>query len=633
MCGISGIFTYESGTDFYPVMGKMTDSLAHRGPDDKGILIQDHIALGHRRLSIIDLSTAGHQPMSCDEGKFSIVFNGEIYNYKDIREELSKPTAIGPGVNFVTQSDTEVLLAAYKTYGKACLNRLNGMFSFAIWDFEKKELFIARDRMGIKPLYFYKDDEKLVFASELRAILKSGLVRKKVNQKGLSDYLRYQTVHAPDTIIEGVQMLLPGHYIQINEEDFIIKKYWDAIEEAQKEFIPTDYSILCAKVKDLLFQSVERRLVADVPFGAFLSGGIDSSAIVAIMSQVSGQKVNTFNISFKEEAFSEAQYAKKVAQRYGTSHTEIKLSPNDFLKALPEALNALDHPSGDGLNTWLVSKKTKEAGVTMALSGLGGDELFAGYDIFKRMYDIGDKKWLLSFPVFARRLMGGLLKTLKPGVASDKTAEILIQDYFDLSYVYPFSRQVLLDSQVYRLLDKQLLHENAVKKIIEDNLQYGKPGFSLPFLSKVSIAEMYTYMQNVLLRDTDQMSMAHSLEVRVPFLDHTLVKFVLAVEDKQKYPHSPKKLLVDAMGGLLPKEIVDRPKMGFVFPWQIWMKHELKNFCSEKLEAFGKRDGISKKELQSLWKRFLNNDKSITWSRIWYLVVLEHWLEENGVEM
>ncbi|HET6243366.1 MAG: asparagine synthase (glutamine-hydrolyzing) [Bacteroidetes bacterium] len=631
MCGINGIYSHNGATECFPILNKMNDTLSHRGPDDNGVFTEGPVALGHCRLSIIDLSSAGHQPMSYANKRFTVVFNGEIYNYKELREELRKTDNSYLAETFTTNTDTEVLLAAFKRWGKNCVNKFNGMFAFSLWDSHEKELFIARDRLGIKPLYYFKDEKKLIFSSEIRPLLNTGLIPLKLNRSGLIDYLRYQTVHAPFTIVENIFMLLPGHHITINEEDFSIKKYWDIVEEALEEKIPFSYEDVCKKTKQLLFESVERRLVADVPFGAFLSGGIDSSAVVGIMTEVSEQKVNTFNVSFDEQEFSEAKYAALIAKKFKTNHHEIKLSPSDFLKNLPLALSSLDHPSGDGPNTWIVSKVTKEAGITMALSGLGGDELFAGYDIFKQMYKLRENRWLLSFPMFSRTLAGFALKSIKPGVASDKTAEILKQDYFDISTVYPLYRQVLLDKQIYKLLKGSSLPPNKVAEMLKSTVEFESEGFALPSMGRISVAEIYTYMQNVLLRDADQMSMAHALEVRVPFLDYNLVKFVLAVPDEYKYPHTPKKLLTDSLNGLLPSDIVNRPKMGFTFPWKHWMKNELREFCESKLKSLSSRDGINPKEVNFLWQQFLKDNPRITWSRIWYLVVLENWLIENKI--
>lgn len=636
MCGINGIYGITDAAKAKSRVAQMCGAMAHRGPDDHGIFNDGSVTLGHRRLSIIDLSSAGHQPMTSEDGRYTIVYNGELYNYKSLKLDLSRSVRGQEQESwfFRTNTDTEVIIAAYARWGVECLHKFNGMYAFALWDNEKKELFIARDRLGIKPLYYYKDGNVVAFASEIRSLLASGIVPKKLNPEGLVDYLRYQTVHAPATIIKNVKMLLPGHYIMITASGLDIHRYWSLPSQCDSAIAEKDYKTVCRDVHSLLYNAVERRLVADVPFGAFLSGGIDSSAIVGLMSQVQADKVKTFSVVFDEKEFSESQYSQLVAKKFNTDHHEIHLKVSDFLSELPNALKAMDHPSGDGPNTYVVSKATKNAGITMALSGLGGDELFAGYDIFKRTLELENKKWVTSVPAFMRTIAGSMLKMRRPGVQSEKVAALLKKRSFDLSSTYPLSRQVLLDKQIVSLLSQDHLPVNRVEEIVlalEKDMQAGRRN-ALPLLSRVSAAEISTYMQNVLLRDTDQMSMAHALEVRVPFLDYTLVEYVMSVPDRYKYPVTPKKLLVDAMGDLLPSEIVARPKMGFTFPWKHWMKNELRGFCEEKINSLAMRGHFRKEGLLDLWRSFLNDDPRVTWSRIWMLVVLESWLTDNQIE-
>jgi len=631
MCGINGIYGIKNSEEAQSKLKKMNDALAHRGPDDEGVYFANEMALGHRRLSIIDLSAAGHQPMSSSDGRYTIVYNGELYNYKKIKLDLQRVTRDDSPENtnfiFRTNTDTEVILAAYIRWGKECLQQFNGMFAFAIWDNEKKELFIARDRLGIKPLYYYQKNNLFLFSSELRALLSSECIPKKIDSSSLSDYLRYQTVHAPSTIIENVKMLLPGHSIKVSNSEVEIENYWKLIPEKIENKKEKNYEEICKDVKKLLSESVERRLIADVSFGAFLSGGIDSSAIVALMSQVSSQKIKTFSVTFDESEFSEAKYAQLIANKYNTDHHEIKLKPSDFLTELPAALSAMDHPSGDGLNTYIVSKATKNAGITMALSGLGGDELFAGYPVFKQWMDLKNKFWLNAIPSFARSMGGNLLSNIKPSVASEKKAALLKHEVIDFSAFYSLSRQVLLDKQMQNILSGKL-ENNQVSAFLKTQ----KIGKLKSEISKISVAEIATYMQNILLRDSDQMIMANALEVRVPFLDHTLVEYVLMLSDKAKMPLTPKKLLTDAMGDLLPLEIINRPKMGFTFPWKHWLKNELHDFCEQNIRALSKRSFFNENSIMQLWKDFLNNNPRITWSRIWHLVVLENWLQQNNVE-
>ncbi len=625
MCGINGIYGLEQVNQPREMVEAMNKALAHRGPDDENVWMGENVVLGHKRLSIIDLSAAGQQPITSADGRYTLTYNGELYNYQSIKARLTD-------YHFTTNTDTEVVLAAYQQWGRACLQEFNGMFAFALWDAQERQLLIARDRVGIKPLYYYHNNDSVVFSSELRALLSSGMVPRKLNHEGLVDYLRYQTVHAPKTLVEDVLMLMPGHYVLVSDNEFLVEKYWDITHSVQKGLDHVPPQDIKSNIHRLLMESVERRLVADVPFGAFLSGGIDSSVIVGLMSEVASKKVNTFSVTFDEEAFSEARYANIIAQKFNTDHHEIRLTPNDFLELVPDALAAMDHPSGDGPNTYVVSKVTKAAGITMALSGLGGDELFAGYDIFKRSVKLEEKRWLTSFPVQVRKMGGGLLKTFKPSVASDKIAALLRLDYMYIDYTYPLSRQVLMDHEILKVLKRKTLPENKVFQIAHEAMDVGGRGYGLPLLSKVSFLEINTYLQNVLLRDTDQMSMAHALEVRVPFLDHELMEYVFGVSDQLKYPHIPKQLLLESTGDLIPREVYDRPKMGFTFPWSNWLKQELRDFAEAHLQALSQRSAFNAAEVMRLWERFLKDDPRVTWSRIWYLIVLENWLKQQQIE-
>ncbi|HXD92161.1 MAG TPA: asparagine synthase (glutamine-hydrolyzing), partial [Bacteroidia bacterium] len=582
MCGIAGIVSSKVAKDKAIVaLQRMNNAIAHRGPDAEGTWNDNFAYLGHRRLSIIDLSDSGTQPLHSYDNRYVIIYNGELYNYKELRLQLQRAiqgTQEQPYF-FKTQTDTEVVLAAYARWGAGCLQHFNGMFAFAIYDKQEKNIFIARDRMGIKPLYYSYQNNTLIFASELRAVLQSSLIEKKINQDALVDYLQYQTVHAPNTIVNEVKMLLPGHYLTIENNDLKICAYWQLEKNINYASIGKSYEDICKDIRTLFYEAVERRLVADVPFGAFLSGGIDSSAIVGAMSKISSQQVKTFSVVFNESEFSESHYARIVSEKFKTDHHEIKLNPQDFLHQLPEALNAMDHPSGDGPNTYIVSKATKKAGITMALSGLGSDEIFCGYDIFKRSYKLEQQWWLNFVPRLLRVSVAAALTSFNKNIAAQKLAQILSKPQVNFNYAYPLSRQVLLDKQIKQLLQRNDLPMNSVYRFLR-LLDFNDKNHRL---SKYSIAEISTYMQNVLLRDTDQMSMASALEVRVPFLDYKLVEYVLGVSDKHKYPHTPKKLLTDSLQDLLPSEIMNRKKMGFVLPWQLWMKNELKQFCEENL--------------------------------------------------
>lgn len=626
MCGIAGIYGLETLPDPQAVLARMTDALAHRGPDAFGIHVAANCALGHRRLSIIDLSHDSDQPFHTADGGLTIVFNGEIYNYRALRERLT-----GLGHTFRTSSDTEVLLAAYRQWGHACLDELEGMFALAVLDTRTGELFLARDRMGIKPLYWYSDDRHLLFASEVRALLASGLVPRRIDREAFVDHLRYQTVHAPDTLVGGVHLLQAGHAMLVSDTELSIRRWYDPVAAAEKaaEHMPRERVL--REVRDRLARAVEKRLVADVPFGAFLSGGIDSSAVVGLMAQASSSPVHTFSVVFDEEEFSEERYARMVAKRFRTEHTPIRLKPDDMLRMLPDALAAMDHPSADGPNTWVVSKVTREAGIKMALSGLGGDEVFAGYPVFRRTLDLWRRRWVTQFPSAWRGVAGAAVRSLRPGIAGTKMADALQLPTFSVDDTYPISRRTFSDRELVALLARDTLPADRVQRIMHGIIREDG-GHTLPMLSQVSLGELSTYLQHVLLRDTDQMSMAHALEVRVPFLDHHLVAFVLGVGDMYKYPQTPKRLLTDAMGDLLPEEVTQRPKMGFTMPWEVWMRGELRPFCEQRLHRLSSGGLFRPGAVDGLWRAFLKHDPRVNWSRLWSLVTLADWMERQGMQ-
>ena len=624
MCGITGIHG-NADSEAWASALRMTAALAHRGPDAEGHWTDDrNVILGHRRLSILDTSDTANQPMVSWCGRYVIAFNGEVYNYREIREQLDYP--------FKTSGDTEVVLAALREWGVDALHRLNGMFALALWDGQEERLLLARDRMGIKPLYLHSSANGIMWASEVRALLASERVERKLNRAGVIDFLRYQTVHGPDTLIEGVDMLPAGHLLWADDSEIRTEAWWDAGQagtDLAEQGAPWSYKAGPAanRIRELLMDSVDLRMRSDVPFGAFLSGGIDSSAIVALMSEVGDRKVATFNVAFHEDEFDESRYARMVAQRYDTDHHEIRLSADDFLHAVPDALAATDHPSGDGPNTYVVSQATKQAGLTVALSGLGGDELFAGYPVFRRTVDLLDKRWAMAWPRGLRKLTGAAYRAARPGIAADKFAALLAGDTFDPAATYPISRRVLLESDVRRMTRLDPVGD-SVALWCRDVLN-ASPAKDLPVFSRISVAEMHTYMQHVLLRDTDQMSMAHALEVRVPFLDHRLVETALAISDAVKFPHTPKELLTQALGERLPRDIIDRPKMGFTLPWELWMRGPLETTCREGLQALVQRGLLHDHAAETLWSAF--EQSRTTWSRVWTLVALGQWIDRHGL--
>jgi asparagine synthase (glutamine-hydrolysing) len=613
MCGINGVIGERDQEQAGRWVDAMNAAMPHRGPDAEGRWIAPSVAFGHRRLSIIDTSEAGTQPFFSHDRKLVLVFNGEVYNYLELRNELSSRH------EFRTATDTEVILTAYREWGIDAIHRFVGMFAFALWDAEAQRGYIVRDRLGIKPVYTAAVNGNLFFASEIRSLLATGEIVRRIDRSALADYLRYQTVHAPSTIVEGVSMLEAGHYLEFGDGVEKRVKYWDAASQAAQHH-PGSPDEIHQEIARLLHSSVELRMRADVPFGAFLSGGIDSSIVVGLMAGVSTQPVNTFSVTFDEKQWDESPYSSMIARRFNTRHHPIPLRASDFLNELPDALAAMDHPSGDGPNTYVVSGVTRREGVKMALSGLGGDEVFAGYPVFTRMKKLEANRWISKTPRMLRTLSARALSAMKPSVAAEKISAMLAEDELDFVHSYPYSRRVLLDDRIRMLLSYDLPQHNAVLDIARHAASAG-----LPLLSRVSLAEMNSYMQHVLLRDADQMSMAHSLEVRVPFLDHRLVEYVLSVGDDMKYPHTPKKLLTDSVGDLIPREIIDRPKMGFTFPWALWMKGELRPLCVENLNYLGAMGHFRPGAVDRLWQQFLAGDPAVTWSRVWPLVVLGHW--------
>lgn len=620
MCGIAGILSFSpEGVDGSAIK-KMTNAMVHRGPDADGFYVDDRVALGHRRLSIIDLSTAANQPFHDSTNRYVIVFNGELYNYAEIKSQLLD-------YHFSTTSDTEVLLAAYIKWGAACLDKLKGMFAFAIWDKAEQVLFLARDRMGVKPLYFFKNENDFVFGSEIRAIMATGIVPKVLNQAAIVEFFTYQSIGYPYSIIEGVKQLEAGSWMRIKSGEIEEKKYWK-LTAVRTEHDFSDGIAVQRKIRDLLTASVEKRLVSDVPVGAFLSGGIDSSAIVGLMAEVSSTPANTFNISFSEKEFDEARYANLVAKKFNTNHTTITLTPNVFLDELENGLNAMDTPSADGLNTYIVSKAIKDAGITVALSGIGGDELFAGYPIFEQYRQLQSKQNLFSGTSWLRWLAGNFI--VGENSRKERLRQIINSPKPSIENLYPVLREILtpeLLSAMTRLPETDILSTRLAKNLYDKKDELAM----LPIYSQVSAAEYMGYTQQTLLKDTDQMSMAVSLEVREPFFDHDLVEYVLAIPDILKKPTYPKSLLVESLKPLLPDEIVHRKKQGFVFPWESWMKNELKKFCAYHIRGMASRSFIKAEPLLYYWNRFLMDDKTVRWTEVWMFVILNHWLEKNGL--
>ncbi len=630
MCGIAGVLTNDNRLHHRDITSSMIQTLRHRGPDAENVLqLDEFCSVAHSRLKIIDLSDAANQPMMCYQNRYVIVFNGEIYNYKQLKLDLQRVEfkSQHKAYPFQTQSDTEVILAAYHRWGKDCVKYLDGMFAFAIYDTHTHELFLARDRQGKKPLYYFFNNNTFAFASEIRTLLQSGLSSCTLNTAQLYDYFQYQTSFAPHTLINDIYLLEPAStlIVQFNYQgklELYKNKYWHYIPDKLLQSSDISYEEAKRRVRELLFTAVEKRLISDVPLGAFLSGGIDSSAIVGIMKNFSSSEVNTFHVTTDVEEFSENEYAENLSKIYGTKHQNIVLKQKEVLELIPEALEKMDYPTGDGINTYIVSKYTKLSGITVALSGVGGDELFAGYPQFKILKQFHNLD-IVDFSGIRQLIAQCIPDNL---FSNAYRLKILMQsDSLSVSKLFPYYRHffsfknIPLDNN-YRVSHFDYFNSN--KDLIHNK----------HILSYISLLEMYHYMQHVLLRDTDQMSMAHALEVRAPFLDVDLTRFVLSLPDEYKYPVSPKKLLTESIKDVLPIDIINRKKMGFVLPFQLWMRKELKNFCDEKLKSFSEYSFINKEKINREWKMY-QAFKHHRWYLFWHLVVLQNWIEKNNINV
>jgi asparagine synthase (glutamine-hydrolysing) len=617
MCGITGILHFQHLTDPESRVKKMNDALAHRGPDAEGFYHDPCISMGHRRLSIIDLSDAANQPFHDPYGRYVMVFNGEIYNYKELRQKLSD-------YPYHTSSDTEVLMAAFIKWGIGCVQEIKGMFAFAVWDKRTETLWLVRDRMGVKPLYYYHGNGLLAFASEKRALMTSDLFAKKTNPNAIADYFSFQSSGYPDTMIEGVHRVKAGTWIKADRHALQCETYWRLGNIQAEQKITKDE--VQGQLFELMNRSVSSRMMTDVPLGAFLSGGIDSSSVVALMQLHSGNNINTFNLSFTEKNYDESHYANIIAKRFGTKHQTHVLNPDDYVAQVESALDAMDSPTMDGVNTYVLSTAIRKAGIKVAMSGIGGDELFVGYPNFLqyRKVMMGKSGYLVSL---LGRKVGAKFLRLSNNDRNYRLATVLDIVNPSLKELYPALRRVMSPDIISRLTSLKSNHQQW-KKILEAEVNRSS---QVGYFSQYSIAEYMGYTQQTLLKDSDQMSMAVGLEIREPFFDHELVEFVLSLNDEMKYPHYPKQLLVETLDPLLPGEIVHRKKQGFVLPWDSWMKNELNDFCSSAINSISERDFINGPELKRHWKRFLAGDSSVRWTEPWLFVVLSHWLNKQGI--
>lgn len=623
MCGICGQLTFDKSIVQEDTLERMSQSMKHRGPDDEGLYLNGIIGLAHRRLSVIDLSTAGHQPMPNHDHTIWIVYNGEIYNFKELRRELQQK-----GCRFRSDTDTEVILYLYEELGERCVEKLNGMFAFAIWDDREQKLLMARDRMGIKPLYYYSNAKFFVFASEVRALSASGSVPRNLSAYGLQSYLMFGGVQSIFTMLENVYALLPAHILVAKDGFIKTYPYW----EIKNRGMLRSVAEINERLSFLLKDAVHIRMMSDVPMGAFLSGGIDSGAIVSLMSQFPGNSLKTISLVFEDQDFDERLYSRKVAEFFGTKHQEILITEKEMLFQLPGALKAMDQPTVDGINTYFVSLAARQAGLTVALSGLGGDEIFGGYESFHAVPKMEMYRHISRFmPDFIKENIGLIYGRFSPDNDRHiKIAHFLAKGKSLLNHSYFLMRSFFTEEQLKTLLRQETdfrLEANFQKHIFS----LLNKAQEMDAVNQVSFFEMMAYMRDILLRDTDFMSMAHSLEVRVPLIDYRIVELMLSVPGKFKLKGpGPKHLLWQNLGTPLPDSIIHRPKQGFTFPFARWLRQEFYSEVKEvllspldKISEFLNQDGV-----EQVWMDFEKGRTS--WHRVWILYVLKKWAESNS---
>jgi asparagine synthase (glutamine-hydrolysing) len=645
MCGIAGIFrlTGRPTAEDAAAVLRMMDAQLHRGPDDWGLLVPASLAtdsgsralrqaggrehlrtysdagsgpgaiLGTRRLSILDLSEQGRMPMGSADGRLWVTHNGEIYNYRELRAELE-----GHGEPFHSATDTEAILRGYALWDEAVVPRLRGMFAFALFEAAPRpRLLLARDHLGIKPLYYHQDRERLIFASEVRALLRSGMVPDEADPEALVRFLQLGSVPVPKTTVKDVVALPAAHCLTVDAQGAALRRYWDLSAYAWRRSDPAAAVSpveAAATTRALLEESTRLQLVSDVPLGVFLSGGIDSSGLVALASQFRGASLSTLSIAFDEPAYSEAPYARLVAERYGTAHREVVLHARDLFDGMPRIFAAMDEPTVDGVNTYFVSEAARQAGLTVVLSGTGGDEVFFGYGHFRRNKALDRLRRLLgAVPVQARRAL--IKAALRGGAALGRPGLDRLQylEQPSLDNVYLLVRGVFSPRQIQDLLGIGQAEFEAWGPALPpvDDARGGG------MLDAFGTLEFTHYLQNQLLKDADVMSMAHSIETRVPYLDHRLVEYVMGLPPALKLDRDrPKPLLLEALGDALPREVWDRPKMGFTFPFELWMRQR----SADVEAASASTKWLQRSAVEAIWREYKAGQ--VHWSRPWTLVVL-----------
>ena len=626
MCGISGIYSIKDLNLETEWMEKSLSTLAKRGPDFHSIIQYSNAILGHARLSIIDTSSTSNQPFTDNSGDWTIIFNGEIFNFQELRKNLEDH-----GVQFRTTGDTEVLLELYKMYGKECLQMLNGFWAFAIYNQRDKSIFLCRDRYGIKPLYFAYLSGCLYFGSEIKALLPFPF-QKHISKEALNLYFQLNYIPGENSIISEIKRLLPGHYIEIKEGKFHLNRYYE-IPYNKDSYTSASYEAQQARLKELVADSVRKRLISDVPLGAFLSGGIDSSVIVSQAAKYTNH-LNTFSIGFEENAFfDETVYANLVAKKFGTNHTVFKLKNEDLFESLHEILDYIDEPFADSsaLLVNLLSKYTKKH-VTVALSGDAGDELFAGYNKHQGEYTLRNGGWKTE----AVSLLNPLWKIL-PKSRHSKYGNLFRQlERFSIGMRLSQEERYwrwccFLDDKALKTLLKKNYHPRPeiIRDIKQSFLKYfSKDGD----MNELLLADVNLVLPYDMLTKVDSMSMRNSLEVRAPFLDYRIVAFAFSLPLSSKIDaNMKKKIIQDAFRDELPPELYNRPKRGFEVPLLQWFKTDLKEAIfhdyldSERIQAEGIFEPSS---IELIKKKLLSNNPGDVHAQIWALIVFQNWLQK-----
>ncbi|MDQ2720961.1 MAG: asparagine synthase (glutamine-hydrolyzing) [Bacteroidota bacterium] len=577
MCGIAGHLRFDNLKIDPAIIQKMTDTLTHRGPDDCGIFCEDNITLGHRRLSIIDLSPAGHQPMFSENGRYVIVFNGEIYNFQEIKSKLLQSNH-----KFLSHSDTEVILESFIEWGEESFSMFNGMFAFAIWDILKKELFIARDRFGIKPLYYLASHQGLYFASEMKAILAALDGTMHINKQSLIEYMWYGNALGENTIYADIKKLLPGHYIKSTDGKIILGSYWSLNQITQNKAIERDDgNEIIKRTKNLLENAVKSNLVSDVPVGIFLSGGIDSSAITAFASKHSSEKIQTYSVGFDfAKGVNELDKARSVADRFGTDHNELHVSADNIPSLIEKLIDHHDEPFGDAANIplYLLSLEIKGK-IKVVLQGDGGDEIFGGYSRYKTLQDI--KKW---------KLIGGPLNIFSHNFSKHPKWQQLKRFTSAILQKEDYKRMALLltveteTNNPLRVLNASMRESIALLSPFKRYQDIDEQYADLDIVQRMFYTDCSIILPDTFLEKVDKSTMANSLEVRVPFLDNALTEYVLGLPSKMKVKNGEQKyLLKAALRGVVPDNILDAPKTGFGVPYGYWLQTKLSNYLKEVL--------------------------------------------------